>query len=284
MRPCESGSSSTLWRLVIKQKLMGAPAYHRASKPEQANSLLRRLLWVTFALLIGASWSWFTEFARPSSVADRCFESIVVKALEHTWVKRHQTIDFQEMPGIFEARARTACVDACACMCGPPVKLLQRFASKVDSWVKTFARQASKKARMQLGCGELVLAMVGQQRGDAHVDLDASLGSVLLEASPLQSVRRLHIASHSFSPWQSGFSEMDAEEKLEEEPVNLLGEMKLKVMGKFFTRVQMAQSVDLAATRWVGCLYEVMFSQTPWGEFRPNELRVKKRPATMGLL
>ena len=150
----------------------------------------------------------------------------------------------------------------------PPGKLLQRFASKVDSLVKTFARQASKKERMQLGCGEQVLAMVGQQRGDAHVDLDASLGSVLLEASPLQSVRWLHIASHSFSPWQPGFSEMDAQEKLEEEPVNLPGEMKLKVRGKFFTRVQMAQSVDLAATRWVGCLCEVMFSQKPLGEFR----------------
>ena len=46
----------------------------------------------------------------------------------------------------------------------------------------------------------------------------------------------------------------------------------------------MAQSVDLAATRWVGCLHEVMFSQAPLGEFRPNELRVKKLPATMGLL
>ena len=101
---------------------------------------------------------------------------------------------------------------------GPPGKLLQRFASKVDSLVKTFARQASKKAKMQLGCGELVLALVGQQRSDAHVDLDASLGSVLLEASPLQSVRWLHIASHSFSPWQSGFSEMDDQEELEEEP------------------------------------------------------------------
>ena len=207
------------------------------------------------------------------SVADRCFESIVVKAPEHTWVKRHQTIDFQQMPGIFEAPARTACVDACACMCGPQGKLLQRFAS-----------QASKKARMQLGCGELVLALVGQQRGDAHVDLVASIGSVLLGASPLQSVRWLHIASHSFSPWQSGFSEMDAQEELEEEPVNLPGEMKLKARVKFFTRVQMAQSVDLAATRWVGCLYEVMFSQTPLGEFRPNELLVKKLPATMGLL
>ena len=207
-------------------------------------------------------------------MADRCFESIVVKALEHTWVKRHQTLDFQGIPGIFEAPARTACVDACPCMCGPPGKLLQRFASKVDSLVKTFARQASKKARVQLGCGELVLAMVGQQRGDAQVDSDASLGSVLLEASPLQSVRWLHIASHSFSPWQS----------LEEEPVNLLGEMKLKVRGKFFTRVQMAQSADLAATRWVGCLCEVMFSQTPLGEFRPNESRVKKLPATTGLL
>ena len=218
------------------------------------------------------------------SVADRCFESIVVKALEHTWVKRHQTIDFQGMLGIFGAPARTACVDACPCMCGPPGKLLQRFASKVDSLVKIFERQASKKARMQLGCGELVLAMVGQQRGNAHVDLDASLGIVLLEASPLQSVRWLHIASHSFSPWQSGFSEMDAQEKLEEEPVNLLGEMKLKVRGKFFTRVHMAQSADLAATRWVGCLCEVMFSQTPLGEFRPNESRVKKLPATTGLL
>ena len=126
--------------------------------------------------------------------------------------------------------------------------------------------------------------MVGQQRGDAHVDLDASLGSVLLEASPLQSVRWLHIASHSFSPWQSGFSEMDAQEKLEEEPVNLLGDRNLKVRGKFFTRVQMAQPVGLVATKWVGCLYEVMSSQTPLGEFRPNELRVKKLPATMGLL
>ena len=48
-----------------KKKLMSAPAYHRASKPEQAHSLLRRLLWVAFALLIGALWSWFTEFARP---------------------------------------------------------------------------------------------------------------------------------------------------------------------------------------------------------------------------
>ena len=134
------------------------------------------------------------------SVVDRCFVSIVVKAREHTWVKRHQTIDFQEMSGIFEAPARTACVDACACMCGPPRKLLQRFASKVDSLVKTFARQASKKARMQLGCGELVLAMVGEQRGDARVDLDASLGSVLLEVSPLQFVRWLQIASHSLSP------------------------------------------------------------------------------------
>ena len=63
---CERGSSSTTWRLVIKKKLMSAPAHHRASKPEWANSLLRRLLWVTFALLIGALWSWFTEFARPS--------------------------------------------------------------------------------------------------------------------------------------------------------------------------------------------------------------------------
>ena len=62
------------------------------------------------------------------SVADSCFESIVVKALEHTWVKRHQTIDFQETPGIFEA-----CVDACACMCAPPEMLLQRLASKVLS-------------------------------------------------------------------------------------------------------------------------------------------------------
>ena len=139
------------------------------------------------------------------SVDDRCFESAVVKALEHTSVKRHQTIDFQEMPGIFEAPARTACVDACGCMCGAPGKLLQRFASKVDSLVKAFGRQASKKARMQLGCGELVLATVGQQRADAHVDFDASLGSVLLEVSPRQSVRLLHIASHSFSHWQSGF-------------------------------------------------------------------------------
>ena len=137
---------------------------------------------------------------------------------------------------------------------------------------------------MQLSCGELVLAMVGQQRGDAHVDLDASLGSVLLEASHLQSVRWLHIASRSFSPWHSGFSEMDAQEKLQEELVNLPGGMKLKVRGKFFTRVQMAQPVDLAATRWVGCLYEARFSQTLLGEFRPNELRVKKRPATIGLL
>ena len=115
------------------------------------------------------------------SVADRCFESTVVKSLEHTWVKRHRTIDFQEMPGIFEAPARTACVDACACMCGAPGKLLQRFASNVDSLVKTLARQASKKARMQLRCGELVLAMVGQQRGDAHVDVDASLKRMLKE-------------------------------------------------------------------------------------------------------
>ena len=64
------------------------------------------------------------------------------------------------------------------------------------------------------------------------MDLDASVGSVLLGASPLQSVRWLHIASHSFSPWQSGFSEMDVQEELEEEPVNLLGEMKLKRQGQ----------------------------------------------------
>ena len=70
----------------------------------------------------------------------------------------------------------------CLRVCAPPGKLLQRFASKVDSLVKTFARQAPTKARMQLGCGELVFAMVGQQRGDAHVDL----------------VRLLHIASHPF--------------------------------------------------------------------------------------
>ena len=93
---------------------------------------------------------------RQALSADRCFESIVVKALEHTWVKRHQAVDFHERPRIFEALARTACVDACACMCGPPGKLLQRFANKVDSLVKTFARQASKKARVQLGCGEMV--------------------------------------------------------------------------------------------------------------------------------
>ena len=128
-------------------------------------------------------------------------------------------------------------------------------------------------ARMQRGCGELVLAMVGQQRGDAPVDLDASVGRVLL-----------HIASRSLSLWQSGLSEMDVQGNFEEEPVNLLGEMKLKVRGKFFTRVQVAQSVDFAATRWVGCLCEVMFSQTRLGEFRPNELRVKRLPATMGLL
>ena len=89
-----------------------------------------------------------------------------------------------------------------------------------------------------------------------------SLGSVFLEAFLPQSVRWLHIASHSFSPWKSGFSEMDAQGKLEEEPVNLPGEMKLKVRGKFLTRVQITQSVDFAATRWVGCLREVMFSQT----------------------
>ena len=87
---------------------------------------------------------------------------------------------------------------------------VQRFASKVDSLVKTFASQASTKARMQRGCGELEFAMVGQQTGDAHVDLDASLGGVLLEAFPLLSVRWLHISIHSFSPWQPGFSEMDA--------------------------------------------------------------------------
>ena len=42
-----------------------ASTYHRASKPEQVNSLLRRLLWVTFALLLGALCGWFTEFGRP---------------------------------------------------------------------------------------------------------------------------------------------------------------------------------------------------------------------------
>ena len=71
---------------------------------------------------------------------------------------------------------------------------------------------------------------------------------------------------------------------MEEEPVNLLDETELEVRGKYFTRVEMAQSVDLAATRWFGCLYEVMFSQTSLGEFRPNEWRVKKLPATMSLL
>ena len=60
--------------------------------------------------------------------------------------------------------------------------------------------------------------------------------------------------------------------------------MKLKVSEEFSIRVQMTQSVDLAAKRWVGCLYEVMFSQTPLGEFRPNELRVMQLPATMSLL
>ena len=45
----------------------------------------------------------------------------------------------------------------------------------------------------------------------------------------------------------------------------------------------MSQSVDLAATRRVGCLYEVMFSETPLVEFRPDELRVKKLSAMMGL-
>ena len=64
-----------------------------------------------------------------------------------------------------------------------------------------------------------------------------SLGSVFLEAFLPQSVRWLHIASHSFSPWKSGFSEMDAQGKLEEEPVNLPGEMKLKVRCEFLTRV-----------------------------------------------
>ena len=52
--------------------------------------------------------------------------------------------------------------------------------------------------------------------------------------------------------------------------------MKLNVRSKFFTRVQVAQSDDLAATRWVGCLSEVVYSQTPLGDFRPSELRVKE--------
>ena len=46
---------------------------------------------------------------------------------------------------------------------------------------------------------------------------------------------------------------VDAQEKLEEEPENLPGEMKLKTRGKFFTRVQMALSVDLAESRWASC-------------------------------
>ena len=97
------------------------------------------------------------------------------------------------------------------------------------------------------------------------------------------AVRWLYIASHSFSPWQSGFSEMDAQGNSEKEPVNLTCSMKLEVKSLFFTRVQMAQSVDLAVKRWVGCLYEVMFSQTLLVEFPPKELRVKKLPAMMGL-
>ena len=146
-------------------------------------------------------------------MADRCFESTVVKALEHTRVKRHQTIDFpRDAPGFPKRLLAQHAFDAYACLCGGPGKLLQRSASKVDALLKTFARQASKKAmdaaRLREGWW---LAMIGQQRGDAHVDLDASFGSFLLEASLLQPVRWLHIASHSFSPWQSGFSEKDAQ-------------------------------------------------------------------------
>ena len=47
------------------KKEIGECARISPTKPEQANSLLRRLLWVTIALLIGALWSCFTEFARP---------------------------------------------------------------------------------------------------------------------------------------------------------------------------------------------------------------------------
>ena len=83
------------------------------------------------------------------SVTDRCFESTVLKALKHTWVKWHQNIDFRAMPGIFGSPARTACFDACACV-----------------W----------PCRAPTG---------------AHVDLDASLGS-LVGSFPLRSVRWLH--------------------------------------------------------------------------------------------
>ena len=157
-------------------------------------------------------------------MADRCFESTIVKALEHTWTKWHQTIDFQEMPGIFEAPARTACVDACACMCGPPGKLLQRFASKVDSLVKTFARQGFQEGEeaawlRRAGVGDGWPAERRCTRGLGCFSWQCLVGGF---PSPVCSLL-LHITSHSFSPWQSGFSEMDAQEKLEEEPFNLPG-------------------------------------------------------------
>ena len=218
------------------------------------------------------------------SVADKRFESTAIKALLQTWAKLHHTIDYEEMPGVFEAPVRSACFSACACVCSPSGKLVQRFARKVDLLVKGFARPAAKRARAQLANGELVLLLAGQPIGEADLDADAAWGNDLLEGSPVQSARWLHIASHSFSPWLSGFSEMDAQAGLADEPPNLPGEAPLLVRGEFLTSMELALSVDLAATRWIGCLYEVVFSQTPLGTFRPNVLRVRKLPATMGLL
>ena len=84
-RPCERGSSSTSWRLVMKKKLMSAPAYNRPSLKARAGEFIATpsplgdictLDWSPVELV--------HRVRQALSVADRCFESIVVKALEHT--------------------------------------------------------------------------------------------------------------------------------------------------------------------------------------------------------
>ena len=74
---------------------------------------------------------------------------------------------------------------------------------------------------------------------------------------------------------------MDARGKLEEEPFNLLGGMKLKVRAssspecKWHSQsTSLKQVGSVAGMRW-------MFSETPLVEVSPNELRVKKLSAIL---
>ena len=205
----------------------------------------------------------------------------LLQLFQQVWAKLHETIDFRELPHVFDKKAEAVplCRMAGVCVCGPRGTKMRKFIASLHKFLKAECPPKTP-ARLELAHGSFSILLIGQSRADVAEEAPDELwNDVLLPNVPIHEARWLHIGHQMLTPFKTSVQQVKGPTPGGADPQPPQA-ATVEATCRFNTQWQMAAELDLEAVRWVGAMYVADFHAQPVASITPSLLEVRRRGET----